>query len=671
VSKEAILLNNYTNAVEPERQEAQIKEWREKGVADYCIPLIVPRSMVVNVMHEKTKEMKQPGYTARHFHPIRPDRDIIVVVLPELVPKLHESSESMLDQLASDDFAIRLGAVEAFAQDAASGDENATHLVMGMLHDPDHNVRAAAVWATACATLLSINEASSKIASLVDDPVKEVQCQVQEAFKFLDLAVGESSREGAKPSSTSQPLFRSTPRHVSIAGVSPVSNTKAMGANDGGLPNEPQTPQTPERLPLFPWDVQVFREEDSKESLRGKKGAHSQTGHTAWVMHHRDVLWEKVQDAIERRCDELSLDREKPDHMTKVEYYLKTCMKQGELIYIQRDWDRQNGYSIGEESTCVEPEDLTKFPGYSVFFPITRDTWIHMFAKWFVGAGLKFVFMISSLTLCYELIQKNVEGYKKNPVLSNVTLAVLAFSFTLESVRTMIQTYQFHKKTILDAAELNCVTAMLDFGGYFVLRFFEVPHHIGNAAEDMNRMNLLRNNADTLGLPPIRFCLSKAQYHYNNVSGHRHSASNLISRNVIATILKLILFYQVKADGFSPALILSILLAVAGFLKATYSSYRYAAIVTGFYNELQNDIEYIGHNAGNDCDRRWFDLTGIQKYLPLKSITNPERACFPEGSRFAWLKPCVLPCMVAISKHYSASYVRHELSEHLLLEKEK
>ena len=78
-SKDDILLNNFTNKIDPDEQERQIKMRRIQGDADYCVPLVVPRSLAIDVRHQKSSEMKQPGQDI-HGRPIRNGRDIWLVV---------------------------------------------------------------------------------------------------------------------------------------------------------------------------------------------------------------------------------------------------------------------------------------------------------------------------------------------------------------------------------------------------------------------------------------------------------------------------------------------------------------------------------------------------------------------------------------------------------------
>ena len=79
-SKDDILLNNFTNKIDPDEQERQIKMRRIQGDADYCVPLVVPRSLAIDVRHQKSSEMKQPGQDI-HGRPIRNGRDIWLVVI--------------------------------------------------------------------------------------------------------------------------------------------------------------------------------------------------------------------------------------------------------------------------------------------------------------------------------------------------------------------------------------------------------------------------------------------------------------------------------------------------------------------------------------------------------------------------------------------------------------
>lgn len=50
------------------------------GFADYCIPLIVPRSSAVNVQREKTREMLEIAVAVHKKERIRPDRELQIDV---------------------------------------------------------------------------------------------------------------------------------------------------------------------------------------------------------------------------------------------------------------------------------------------------------------------------------------------------------------------------------------------------------------------------------------------------------------------------------------------------------------------------------------------------------------------------------------------------------------
>merc|ERR1712048_1249973 len=117
-SQDAILKNNYTNKTDPADQERQIKDWRAKGVSKFCVPIIVPRRYAVNVKKEKTKEMQLVGHTARHGEPVRIDRDIWVIVIPDQLGEAKhavEDFDAIYRHITSQDFSVRLDAVERLA----------------------------------------------------------------------------------------------------------------------------------------------------------------------------------------------------------------------------------------------------------------------------------------------------------------------------------------------------------------------------------------------------------------------------------------------------------------------------------------------------------------------------------------------------------------------------
>lgn len=182
-TKDAVLLNNYTNKEDPEDQEQQIKQWREKGAADFCVPIIVPRDLAFNTRTQKTKEMPKPGYTIRG-HPMRPNRDLWVICLKEgksgQARDIYEHVEAQYKRLRDNDWKVRLHAVEVLAGELSSRcDRRTTDLMIDRLVDEHHEVRIAAIWALATAKSLGPLEAYGLIRHTGLDP--EYHSEVIEA----------------------------------------------------------------------------------------------------------------------------------------------------------------------------------------------------------------------------------------------------------------------------------------------------------------------------------------------------------------------------------------------------------------------------------------------------------------------------------------------------------
>lgn len=147
MSKDAILLNNYTNKEDPSDQEAQIATWRKKGVVDYCVPMVVDRSCAINVRRQKTKEMTEVGVTAHGNEPIRDGRDIWVVVLPDQNGEARNAEETMdaiLHRCSNSNWSVRLDAVEMLCRRAVAGNQSAITAIMAALEDDEELVRLSA-----------------------------------------------------------------------------------------------------------------------------------------------------------------------------------------------------------------------------------------------------------------------------------------------------------------------------------------------------------------------------------------------------------------------------------------------------------------------------------------------------------------------------------------------
>lgn len=189
-SVNAILLNNYTNKTDPVEQERQIAAWRQKGVTDYCIPVIVPRAAAVNVREQTTREMLWPGHTARDNCPIRDGRDVWVIVIQDDAGQAcsaEEHVDAMYLQIQHPDWSVRMHAVEVLAGMAASAyDQRATHALLECLRDENSHVCVAAVWGVAGSKVLTVRQAQKHIEYVMgynfDSSVKDA---VRDACEFL------------------------------------------------------------------------------------------------------------------------------------------------------------------------------------------------------------------------------------------------------------------------------------------------------------------------------------------------------------------------------------------------------------------------------------------------------------------------------------------------------
>merc|ERR1719174_679332 len=164
-----ILFNNYCNL--PYEQFAADELGDHYNKADYCIPLIVPKSIVKDVAKEATIEVSNAGYGPGKTvlgEAVREGRDISVVVLTvgtviktaaeeeerkEMVlrtvrgAKASGDREAIEEALDDPSFAVRRCALEAIASVVTPGDAKAFGLIAHGLEDPDWTVRRAAVQA--------------------------------------------------------------------------------------------------------------------------------------------------------------------------------------------------------------------------------------------------------------------------------------------------------------------------------------------------------------------------------------------------------------------------------------------------------------------------------------------------------------------------------------------
>ena len=188
-STDAVLLNNYTNASDPAKQEKQISPWREKGVANYCIPIAVSRASCVDASREMTPEMTHIGHTVRHNEPMRPDRDIWIVSIRDEDGRAQaavEDSEVALQRLQHNDWSVRLDALEMLMHNpTATTDLRIGKAAIACFKDSEPSVRAASVWLLAMCSAYDTNEAANKIIDMLSDGDEEVQAAADTAITFL------------------------------------------------------------------------------------------------------------------------------------------------------------------------------------------------------------------------------------------------------------------------------------------------------------------------------------------------------------------------------------------------------------------------------------------------------------------------------------------------------
>lgn len=80
-SQHAVLVNNFTNAKDGETQELQVRPFQE--CARYCVPIVVHRSMVVDLMQEALPELGIEAGSNQRGERLRADRNIWVLFCRE------------------------------------------------------------------------------------------------------------------------------------------------------------------------------------------------------------------------------------------------------------------------------------------------------------------------------------------------------------------------------------------------------------------------------------------------------------------------------------------------------------------------------------------------------------------------------------------------------------
>jgi len=372
---------------------------------------------------------------------------------------------------------------------------------------------------------------------------------------------------------------------------------------------------------LYPYS----RGRDSDPKLPKHAGAdfvlHDRPGHTAWVMKNREILWPKLEEAIELNTKSKKLPSDLQKKNSEIAAELNK-MEPEELFYFKRGWVPGLGYTIENEKGIYggKPHDVNEFPGYSVMFPMTRHIWGRMIAGWFLGSALKLFSLVASITLCFEIQAATVPAYTKQGNIAKCTVFVIAIAYFVEICRSWHQTWNGVKKRIIGMMQHNFFGAIGDFFCEFFLRWFEAQHDILAASEDVFRMNIVKNELETKPIPPVRFVFSENQYFYNQVTGKRNVWINLILNDIIGCIFKGLLFFAITYGSRSPSLNFAFVTSVITLLKSLLGCYKYVLVITSFYAELTSHMQKIGLQMDKEC----FDLQNMRKGLPLKWITETD-----------------------------------------------
>eukprot|EP00931_Biecheleriopsis_adriatica_P067218 TRINITY_DN4139_c0_g2_i2.p1 TRINITY_DN4139_c0_g2~~TRINITY_DN4139_c0_g2_i2.p1 ORF type:complete len:384 (+),score=60.26 TRINITY_DN4139_c0_g2_i2:56-1153(+) len=208
-SKDAVIVNNYTNSSDPLKQKTDSERWLKMGRADFCIPIRVSASMAYNVMETVLPEIPKPGHR-RDGKAIRPDRDIWVIRCSNLAGEAQdvgEDEDTIFQRFCARNFSTRLDALEMLKQKSIEGSQRAQRATLQALQDVDPAVRAYAVEVVlelAVAGHLRTDEARNEIDKLLLNetdlrvrlPAMEVRSGLPglpKAFARLRLAFTENS----------------------------------------------------------------------------------------------------------------------------------------------------------------------------------------------------------------------------------------------------------------------------------------------------------------------------------------------------------------------------------------------------------------------------------------------------------------------------------------------
>eukprot|EP00931_Biecheleriopsis_adriatica_P067217 TRINITY_DN4139_c0_g2_i1.p1 TRINITY_DN4139_c0_g2~~TRINITY_DN4139_c0_g2_i1.p1 ORF type:complete len:460 (+),score=70.97 TRINITY_DN4139_c0_g2_i1:56-1381(+) len=194
-SKYAVIVNNYTNSADRSKQRTDSDCWLKKGRADFCIPIKVSRSIVYNVMREKTPEIPQPGHR-RDGKAIRSDRDIWVIRTSNSAGEAQdvgEDEDTLFQRFGFPNFSIRLDALDMLKEKAAEGSLRAKSAIFRGLQDVDPVVRVHAVEVIselAKAGLLDSVETRNKLDELMQNETDvRVRLFATEALSYLAVQV--------------------------------------------------------------------------------------------------------------------------------------------------------------------------------------------------------------------------------------------------------------------------------------------------------------------------------------------------------------------------------------------------------------------------------------------------------------------------------------------------
>eukprot|EP00931_Biecheleriopsis_adriatica_P024721 TRINITY_DN15333_c0_g1_i8.p1 TRINITY_DN15333_c0_g1~~TRINITY_DN15333_c0_g1_i8.p1 ORF type:complete len:414 (-),score=86.12 TRINITY_DN15333_c0_g1_i8:42-1160(-) len=171
-SKYAVVVNNYTNSSDLEKQRAASQRWLDMGRADICIPIKVSPSIAYNVLERAAPEVPRAGFK-HDGTAIRSDRDIWIIRTSNstgYAQDVGEHEDMTYQRLKSHDFSTRVDALETLAEKAVDSSTKAQKATLQSLRDDDPVVRWHAVDVVAKLAItghLDIEEARQEITKLM------------------------------------------------------------------------------------------------------------------------------------------------------------------------------------------------------------------------------------------------------------------------------------------------------------------------------------------------------------------------------------------------------------------------------------------------------------------------------------------------------------------------